>query len=204
MADFVTPVGRVSFPSLFETNKNGKYEATILLDKTEDKVKAFIPKLKAVIKAKIEEEWPKADKRPNVKAMNFALKDGDSEVTTGKHQGKTWAEVRPENAGHWMITARSQTAPNVVDQNRDDIPASQAATIKAGHNGRCSFNVYAYDNETVGIGFGLQNFQYAGKNTEFGNRSRPNDDFDDLDPDLADLGGPVDGVEAADDDDFLS
>jgi hypothetical protein len=185
MSDFITPIGRASFPHLFEPNDKNKYEINILLDKSDPENAKWVAALKTAIKAKIAERWPNEAKRPNVKALNIAIADGDSEHTSGKHNGKKRAEVRPEVAGNWIVTARTGRKPAVVDERVQTM--TDASAFYSGCRARCSFNIFAYENETVGVGFGLQNVQKTGDDDSFGSSSRAEDDFSAIDSDLGDL-----------------
>ena len=95
---------RLSYPSLFKKSifngKEGKFEATFLIPKTDTETMALINN---AIKAALVEA--KIDKIPKDK---WCLKDGDDNDDDNY-------------AGHWAIKASTHKQPTLLDGNGDDL-----------------------------------------------------------------------------------
>ncbi|MAT51062.1 MAG: hypothetical protein CMK32_07755 [Porticoccaceae bacterium] len=169
---------RVSFPSLFEPNRMndsdpGKYQATAMIPKT-DEFKPVIKEINDEIKRLASEKW--SGKVP--KNLKLALKDGDADDNE-----------REEYKGHYVLTARSNQKPGVVDQRCDVI--SDSAAIMAGDYINMSFVMFAYDNSgNKGVSAGLNNVQFVKKGEPLGNRSRAEDEFE-----VVEVGGDDDDLD---------
>ncbi len=78
--------------------------------------------------------------------------------------------------GCWFINANSDTAPGIVDSNRQEILTR--SDMYSGVKGRASINLYAYNvNGNRGIGCGLNNLQKIADGKPLGSKSRAKDDF---------------------------
>jgi hypothetical protein len=104
---------------------------------------------------------------PLFAALKTPLRDGDTE--------------RPDDeayAGHWFINANSNTAPGVVNANRE--PVIDTSEIYSGVYARVSLSFYAFNsNGNRGIACGLQNIQKVRDGESLGSRANAEDDFDD-------------------------
>lgn len=152
--NIVTPIGRLSFPSLhqkakpLEEGQEGKYEVQLLIPKDED-----VSGLKKAIAAVLKEKWPDASKRP--KGLKNPLKDGD---------GTGWEGYE----GCWYIKALTKRKP-VVKDNRNQVVDDVAEEAYGGRYGRLQVNFYAYDHKVnKGISCGLNGVQLLSHGERFG------------------------------------
>ncbi len=156
---FVTPIGRVSFPSLDKLNTYGKYALTLLLPKSDPKVQEFVGILGATVK---EEAKAIAGDAGYAAAMaEFkAFHDGDNKAAF-----KTW---RNEYAGHWVLTLGRKAdfgKPCVVNRDRQPIDASE---VYAGCNALVFMDVFGYKfGAKKSVTFGFQHVMKTGENTRF-------------------------------------
>ncbi len=154
-----TPVGRVSFPYVFEKNDYNdppKYELTLLFppgtDLTELKNAA-----RAAVKAKWGDKVPKGLRSP---FRDAAEKDGLDGYSPG------WT----------FIAFRTTRRPGVVDANVQ--PIIDAEEFYAGCWARVTCNPYAYQRKgNCGVAFGLNNIQKMKEDESFQGGSRAEDDF---------------------------
>ena len=102
---------------------------------------------------------------PALSAIRTPLRDGDKD--------------RPDDdvyKGCWFINANSDTAPGIVDADRQ--PILTRSEMYSGVKGRASINLYAYNvNGNRGIACGLNNLQKISDGTPLGGKSRAEDDF---------------------------
>ena len=180
----VTGVVRLSYANIWQAKSiNGgapKFSTSILIPKTDT---ATVQKIKAAIQAAYDEGQGKLKGNgksvPVLSALKTPLRDGDVE--------------RPDDeayAGHWFINANSNTAPGVVDINRQ--PILDTSEIYSGVYARVSLSLYAFNsNGNRGIACGLQNVQKIRDGESLGGKAKAEDDFDD-------------GYQTAADDDFLA
>jgi hypothetical protein len=174
----VTGVCRLSYANIWNPKSiNGgtpKYSTSVLIPKTDTKT---VAKLKAAIQAAYEEGEGKLKGNgktvPALSSLKTPLRDGDEE--------------RPDDlayAGHWFINANSNSAPGVVDANRE--PIYDTSEIYSGVYARVSLSFYAFNsNGNRGIACGLQNVQKIRDGEPLGGKSRAEDDFDtELDEDF--------------------
>lgn len=98
---------RLSFPSIFEKavfeGKEGKFEATFLLDKKDTKTKELLDKAisKAIAEAKIK-----------IPTANYCIKDGDETFAEKEYQGYE---------GNWSIKASSNKRPTIIDRDKTQL-----------------------------------------------------------------------------------
>ena len=171
-AKVITGVCRLSYANIWQAKSiNGgapKYSASILSPKSDTKTLA---KVKAAIQAAYEEGEGKlkgnGKTAPSLASLKTPFRDGDTE--------------RPDDeayAGHWFINANSNTAPGVVDANRE--PIYDTSEIYSGVYARVSLSFYAFNsNGNRGIACALQNIQKVRDGEALGGKSKAEDDFND-------------------------
>lgn len=156
MATFVTPIGRLGFPTVFmkkapKGSTKEAYSTQIVFDKPEE-----LKPLREIMKQVAIDKWgPDRAKWPNdVRRLNFdtylsyngkdgfPIRDGN-EVSYDGYKGKVFFSAKD-----------SDTQPQVVDLNRQ--PVIDQAEVYGGRRARLVINVWAYDNSNAkGIGFSL-------------------------------------------------
>jgi hypothetical protein len=166
----ITGVCRLSYANIWQAKSiNGgtpKYSTSVLIPKSDA---ATIAKIKAAIKAAFEEGETKLKGNgktvPPLASLKTPLRDGDTE--------------RPDDeayAGHWFINANSNTAPGVVDIDRQ--PILDTSEIYSGVYARLSLSFYAFNsNGNRGIACGLQHVQKIRDGEPLGGKTRAEDDF---------------------------
>ena len=171
-AKVITGVCRLSYANIWQAKSiNGgapKYSASVLIPKSDTKT---VAKVKAAIQAAYEEGEGKlkgnGKTAPSLVSLKTPLRDGDTE--------------RPDDeayAGHWFINANSNTAPGVVDANRE--PIYDTSEIYSGVYARVSLSFYAFNsNGNRGIACALQNIQKVRDGEALGGKSKAEDDFND-------------------------
>ena len=171
-AKVITGVCRLSYANIWQAKSiNGgapKYSASVLIPKSDTKT---VAKVKAAIQAAYEEGEGKlkgnGKTAPSLASLKTPLRDGDTE--------------RPDDeayAGHWFINANSNTAPGVVDANRE--PIYDTSEIYSGVYARVSLSFYAFNsNGNRGIACALQNIQKVRDGEALGGKSKAEDDFND-------------------------
>ena len=171
-AKVITGVCRLSYANIWQAKSiNGgapKYSASVLIPKSDTKTLA---KVKAAIQAAYEEGEGKlkgnGKTAPSLASLKTPFRDGDTE--------------RPDDeayAGHWFINANSNTAPGVVDSNRE--PIYDTSEIYSGVYARVSLSFYAFNsNGNRGIACALQNIQKVRDGEALGGKSKAEDDFND-------------------------
>ena len=171
-AKVITGVCRLSYANIWQAKSiNGgapKYSASVLIPKSDTRT---VAKVKAAIQAAYEEGEGKlkgnGKTAPSLVSLKTPLRDGDTE--------------RPDDeayAGHWFINANSNTAPGVVDANRE--PIYDTSEIYSGVYARVSLSFYAFNsNGNRGIACALQNIQKVRDGEALGGKSKAEDDFND-------------------------
>ncbi len=135
---FNTPVGRFSYPHLFEKapaidGKEGKYEVTLLIPKTVNTVD---------MKKRLEDVAKKAfgTKFKTLEALkNPPIRDGDTIADDKNAEGKDGESFR----GNWVIKARSGRRPPVA--GADKLPLEKE-DIYGGCWGRMHVTPGSYNN----------------------------------------------------------
>lgn len=143
-----------------------KFSVSLVIPKSDTKT---VEKIRAAIKAAYEEGASKlkdsGKTTPALSAIRTPLRDGDKD--------------RPDDEvykGCWFINANSDTAPGIVDADRQ--PILTRSEMYSGVKGRASINLYAYNvNGNRGIACGLNNLQKISDGTPLGGKSRAEDDF---------------------------
>lgn len=171
----VSPIGRVSFPSVFELNEyKGKknYQVTLLFDKDTD-----LSAMKAAARAAIKEKW--GDNPP--KNIDNPFRDGNEK-----------ADERPEYKDKVSVRFKRGEkfgAPQVVSASKRPITQSDGS-FYAGCWARVSYSVFCWEEgKNGGVSFGLNNIQKVRDDEPFSaSQSNPDDDFDALEEVLDDDG----------------
>jgi hypothetical protein len=172
----ITGVCRLSYANIWQAKSiNGgapKFSTSVLIPKSDT---ATIAKIKEAIKAAYDEGEGKLKGNgksvPTLASLKTPLRDGDTE--------------RPDDEayqGHFFVNANSNTAPGVVDLDRQ--PILDTSEIYSGVYARVSLSFYAFNsNGNRGIACGLQNVQKVRDGEPLGSRTRAEDDFasDDVD-----------------------
>jgi len=153
-----------------------KFSGRFFVPKTD---KETVQRIQAAMKEEIKDKWGK--NAPSNMWMPF--KDGDD---PGQLPNNVEAGTEPYE-GHYYFNAKSDTAPGVVDENRQAV--IDPSEVNWGDFGRVSVSVYAYDNVSKGIGIGLNNVQWLYKGEPLGNKTRAEDEFNDdfKAPEMADF-----------------
>ena len=143
-----------------------KFSVSLIIPKSDTKT---VEKIRAAIQAAYEEGQSKlkgtGKSVPSLSALRTPLRDGDVD--------------RPDDEaykGSWFINANSDSAPGIVDADRN--PILTRSEMYSGVKGRASINLYAYNvNGNRGIACGLNNLQKIADGTPLGGKSRAEDDF---------------------------
>ena len=168
----VTGRARLSYVHLFtpRANKPGdepKYSVTILLPKSDIATKQRIDAaMQAAVQAGISSRW-NGVRPPHVASP---VHDGDG---VRPSDGMPFSD---ECKGHWVFTASSKQAPQVVDTHLN--PIIQQTEIYSGIYARVSVGFFPYyNNGKKGIGCGLRNVQKLEDGEPLGGRTNAADDF---------------------------
>lgn len=141
---------------------------------------ALIPKKDKVLVAQIEDAIEEAKEYGKTakwggripRNIKIAFQDGD----------ETDIDKYPENEGHYLLNARSKRKVGLVDSDRQ--PILDASEIYSGCWAYISVTSFAYDNESKGVSFFLNNIMKVRDDESFGGGvSSPEDDFADIEVD---------------------
>lgn len=160
---------RLSYVNVFEpkVNQQGveKYSLTCLLPKSDV---AGLKIIQDAIKAEFEAE--KDGKLKGIQQPKTPLHDGDGVKSDGSEYG-------PECKGHWVFScgANPEYPPAIVDQNVQ--PIINKTDLYSGCYGHVALSVYAYNNQSRGIGFGLNGVQKVADGEPLGHSFNANDAF---------------------------
>ena len=161
---------RWSYANVWEPKSiNGgkeKYSVSLIIPKSDT---ATVNKVKAAIQAAYEdgESKLKGNGRsvPALTAIKTPLRDGDTE--------------RPDDeayAGSYFINANSDSAPGIVDADRQQI--IEHREVYSGVYGRASISFYAFNsNGNRGIACSLNNLQKIRDGEPLGGKASAEDDF---------------------------
>lgn len=176
--NYITPVGRASFPVLVEPKPIGKsgngepkYQLTILFDKAAQATEDFKDLQQAVEKA-IADKWG-ANRPRKVKSPLLTVDDLRNKVPAGYTEE------------HVFIRLASTVPVGVVTKEPNgELRRLEGNEIKrelyAGCDVKAAINVYAWQHDEGGCGvsFGLANVMKVGENEPFGaTNSDAADDF---------------------------
>lgn len=165
-----SPIGRVSYPYVFnpQTNDEDKktYSLTLLFDKTAD----LSEMRKAAADA--EKEFLKGKKPPA--GWRSPFRDGDEKNADGEH---------PEYAGKIYVSFRATESrkPQVVDAQLNPI-SQESGEFYAGCFAKVSYSAYGYKVKgNQGVAFGLGNIQKVRDGEPLDGRTTAENDFDAVD-----------------------
>ncbi len=170
MSNLVTGKVRFSYMAVFEPRKtpNGdeKYSVTLLIPKSDvDTYQRIVNAINQCLQENL------ADKFKGVMPANpnLPIYDGDGLRQSGEPFGT-------ECKGHWVINAKSNSAPEIVDSNGN--PIISKTEIYSGCYGRASIRFYAYNqNGNKGVGCGLGNIQKLEDGQPLDGRTTAAEDF---------------------------
>mgnify|MGYP000873549507 CR=1 FL=1 len=170
----VTGKVRLSYAHVFTpyANPNGgeaKFSVTVLIPKSDTATKQRIDTaIQAAIQSGVSSRWNGV--RPPQVAL--PIHDGDGARPS---DGMPFGE---ECKGHWVVTASSKQAPQIVDMQLN--PIIDQTEIYSGVYARVSMQFFPYANSgKKGIGCGLGNIQKVEDGEPLGNRTTAADDFGD-------------------------
>lgn len=144
---------RLSYVNVFvpkeDQNGNLKFGVTCLLPKTDT---VGYNQLMQAIQAEAQHEANGKLKGVSIQHVKHPIHDGDGVTQNGTPFGD-------ECKGHWVFTAtcKDDRPPSVVDQRVK--PIQDKSQIYSGCYGHVALSIYAYDNQSKGIGFGLNGLQ---------------------------------------------
>ncbi len=149
-----------------------KYSVSLIIPKDDT---VTVERIKAAVQAAYEEGESKLKGNsktvPPLSAIKTPLRDGDLEKPDD-----------PAYANSYFINANSDSAPDIVDADRQ--PILERREVYSGVYGRASINLYAFNtNGNKGIACGLNNLQKIRDGEPLGGKSRAEDDFADDDND---------------------
>lgn len=144
-----------------------KYSVSLIIPKDD---KATIDRIKAAVEAAYKEGEGKlrgtGKTVPPLKSLKLPLRDGDAERPDD-----------PAYANSYFVNANSDTAPGIVDAQKQEI--IDRSEVYSGCYGRASINFYAFNaNGNRGIACGLNNLQKLADGEPLGGKTRAEDDFD--------------------------
>lgn len=175
----VTPVGRLSFPSLDKPrakkdesgNSSGveRYEATILIPKTPNcndwRTDPVLKDLVAELSRVVNEKFPDKNSRP--KGMHYPIKDGDQ-------PDASW-EGLEGYAGQWFIRTWSVRLPGMIDAGKHPVKGD---IFYAGCYVRLAVNAFYFKNtQKQGFSFGLNHVMFVRDGESFGGADSTEDAF---------------------------
>lgn len=148
---FTTSLVRLSYVSVFEPKMTPqgveKYSVTCLLPKSDTN---GYKQLMSAINEEIDEA--KDTTLKGVTKPRIPIHDGDGTSPNGSEYG-------PECKGHWVFTASANVdyPPQMYDQRVQ--PLLDRSALYSGCWGHVAISIYAYNNQSKGIGFGLNGIQ---------------------------------------------
>lgn len=170
MGNLVTGKVRFSYVQVFEPKSiNGgdeKYSVTLLIPKSDADT---YQRIMAEINKCLQENLAGTFKGVMPANPSLPLYDGDGLRQSGEPFG-------PECKGHWIISAKTNVAPEVVDANCN--PIISKSEFYSGCYGRASLRFYAYNqNGNKGVGCGLGNVQKLEDGQPLDGRTTALEDF---------------------------
>lgn len=167
---FMTPEFRVSFPSVFKARAavkgaEEKFSISMLFPKkfAKPEDKALFDKIVAAVSAAAAEKWG-ADKAKWPKGLKPPFHDGSEKDYDGYGPDVIFA------------SASSKIQPGLIDHNKAEI--IDAKEFQGGDYARATITVYAYDNVSKGVAFGLRNIQKLRDGEHFSGGAKAVDEFD--------------------------
>lgn len=177
----LSPVGRVSFPHLFEPQVNDSGQKTwslvLVFDKKAQATPEYAAMLKAVDDTAVERFGQKVP--AGVKRKSLEPKSGyPVTACAAKPDYFGWAEE-----GSVLVTFSSRYAPLVIDRDKTEL--IEPDDLYGGCYARVSYTTYAYDaSGNQGVSFGLRAVQKARDGERFSTGRASAEDFDDLKEDF--------------------
>lgn len=170
MGNLVTGKVRFSYVNVFEPrvtpNGDEKYSVTLLIPKSDSDT---YQRISAEINKTLQENLTNTFGGVMPANPKLPIHDGDGVRQSGEPYG---AECK----GHWVITANSNSAPEIVDANCNPIISKKE--LYSGCYGRASLRFYAYNqNGNKGIGCGLGNVQKLEDGQPLDGRTTAAEDF---------------------------
>lgn len=170
MSNLVTGKVRFSYANVFEPRQtpNGdlKYSVTLLIPKSDTNT---YQRIMNEINKTLEENLANTFKGVMPASPKIPIYDGDGVRPSGEAFGQ-------ECKGHWVMTANSNSAPEVVDASCNPIISKNE--FYSGCYGRVSLRFYAYNqNGNKGVGCGLGNVQKLEDGQPLDGRTTAVDDF---------------------------
>jgi hypothetical protein len=173
MGQVMTPEFRVSYPNVLQPKRNE------LSGQDEFNVMAIFKKgtnlqvLMAAAQAAIEKKWG-ADRTKWPKPLKSPFRKHEQKYKEQQDGTKT---LPPGfEAGGIFMNFKSRQRPGVV--NEDVQPIIDPTEFYAGCYAQATVSAYAYDQKgNRGVAFGLGNIQKVRDGEPFGNRTKPEDDF---------------------------
>ena len=159
----ITPVGRVSFPELFEPTQfkgqgDFKFRVTLIFEPNAPGLEQLRKDVLENAKAKWPAGIPKNWQDPFI--------DGDS-------------LDKPECAGKVVVrfTANDDRPPGILNADKSPI-TKESGLLYSGCYARLSYNCFSYDHGKVGTSCGMNNVQKTGDGDALDGRTMAEDDFD--------------------------
>lgn len=143
----------------------GKYMTSVLIPKDEkETIKAIEAAIEEAKKTGLTSKW--GGKLP--KKYDHPLRNGDDK------------EDNPEYAGHFYITAKTDSRPGIVNMKRE--PIVDEEEVYSGMWAYVSVNAFPYNTNGNGVSFSLHNVMKFKDDERFGGgRDTAENDFTDLD-----------------------
>jgi hypothetical protein len=159
----ITPVGILSYPNLFTTQKNDKYSAVLVFQREED-----LAPIRAALRAAGEKFF--GDKLPALlKSSSFKVVLKGKELAQEKYGGQITGAVGFVN----MYATRK---PQVVGP---DLAPIEESRVYPGCRARAYVNAYAWANDNgKGLSLGLNAIQIVGDGPRLDNRKDASEVFD--------------------------
>lgn len=153
---------RLSYVTLFSPRANQagqdpKYSVTLLIPKHDTDT---MQRIQTGFAAAIQDGVSKGYWQPGAQPKTV-LYDGDGLRPQGEPFG-------PECKGHWVLRASSKQKPGVFDENLS--PLLDQTRAYSGVYGRVNFKIYAYNNQSKGIGAQLEMVQITRPGEPLGGR----------------------------------
>jgi hypothetical protein len=169
---------RLSYPNIFAARAFGRgdgkpaYSAAAIIDEKSERGQSAIRRILAAADAALEKKWPGKDVK--IKAANKPFFRGDESEEIDEH---------PEQEGKFIIRARNYKKPMVVDENGDDLIASDNK-IYGGCYVDMILTLWAQDYEgTKRLNCSLEGVRFKADGEPFGAGPIDPSEFDDDDED---------------------
>lgn len=172
----MTPNFRVGFPAVFEPKSfndgDPRYSVQMMFPKDETDIDALLKEVKRV---RFE-----AFGKKKFKEFGNPIQDGD-EMTDED------GEEIEATKGYWIMRPWSKRQPGLIDQKKQEIIDEEE--FYAGCWARATINFWPYSTSgNKGVSCSLHNLQKVKDDKPFGNRTKPEEDFDELEVEDDDWG----------------